>query len=69
MTSQTTLFGEEINFEKDAAKIQSELCCEACMNAKEDRCTCKCHGLFHGIRNQKVEGPRGFNGEQGEAPE
>ena len=47
MWNQINLYGEEL---KIPEKIQ-EVCCVACYTAKEEKCTCQCHGAFHGLGN------------------
>ena len=47
MWNQTNLLGQEL---KIPSKI-TEVCCESCYTAKEEKCTCQCHGAYHGLGN------------------
>jgi hypothetical protein len=45
MWNQINLFGEKLNIPEDL----KDVCCEACYNAKEEKCVCRCHGAYHGL--------------------
>jgi hypothetical protein len=49
--NQKTLFGTTLENPQTKEEL-SEVCCEACYNAKEPECTCQCHGAFHGLGNR-----------------
>jgi len=50
----------QVSLKNEAVAPWKEVsCCEACWMAREDRCVCKCGGLYHGFGNpdneEKVE--------------
>jgi len=49
MWNQTNIFGEKLPIPTE--EDLKEICCESCYTAKEEECTCKCHGAYHGLGN------------------
>ena len=45
MWNQKDLFGQELAIPERL----SEVCCESCYTAKEEKCVCQCHGAYHGL--------------------
>lgn len=36
------------NLIDDSERIVQEFCCKSCYTAKNDKCTCRCGGKYHG---------------------
>lgn len=45
---------QQVNFEGEPAKPWDKVCCKACYNAKNDQCSCRCEGKYHGKGNEKT---------------
>ncbi len=54
MWKQINIFGEKLEIPTQKKEF-SEICCESCYTAKEEKCDCKCHGAFHGLGNLNKE--------------
>lgn len=50
MWMQKNLFGKALKTPAPASKKEiNKVCCEPCYTAKNRKCTCKCHGAYHGL--------------------
>lgn len=47
---QTTIFGEKLPLnESDPERPPEGVCVESCYMAKEEKCSCRCNGAYHGL--------------------
>jgi hypothetical protein len=62
MWNQKTLFNKVLDLPKNKQDLD-EVCYESCYTATENKCKCKCNGVFHGLGNlnrAKQDGKEGF---------
>jgi hypothetical protein len=65
MWRQKNLLGDKLELKPGKNPLEG-LCTESCYMAEEEKCTCRCHGAYHGLGRLNKRRHNGDEEEGGE---